>query len=305
MLVLIGSRALKHRIILGRKTVDYDIIGDYKSIIDFAKAFKASSFVPFNEGKYIKIVIADEIYEAEIAYEGTSAESIVEFVKNDRNTKLDGIFHIPSLNVLYMIKMAHRFKRNSPHFLKTMDDIHLMREHGAIITDDLQELYIARQKETYDYKHPSLNVDKKQFFDSDGVNYIYDHDTIHEAIKVLDNPAYTYFKPEENEVYCSQEMFDACGYQVKLLSVYEESCVLAIERSLVPFPNNLTPTKAFKLALMKCCTSIASGYWREFAYEHHDEVIDLYNSIGPDTYWAKFQQGLDNGTVKPYTGSTY
>lgn len=294
MLILIGSQAFFEHIYLDRTPKDTDIIGTYDEIVSYAKSNGATSFVPFNRGKYIKATFGNQILEAEIAWKASSAEAILDYVLNDEETRKCGrVFAIPSLNVLYMIKMAHRFKKNSPHFLKTMSDIHLMRNHGAILDPKLNDIYKHRQKETYNYSHPKLNQDKKSFFDA-SVKYIYDHDSIHEAIKVHDKPAYQSFKKENEEVNCSRELFESCDRSIQLAAVYEESCVLAIERSLVPFPNVKTPKEAFEFALMKVCTSITSGWFREFAWENYHEVLKL---AGEFDFWETFQKALRDGKV--------
>jgi len=57
-----------------------------------------------------------------------------------------------------------------------MKDIHFLRSKGAEIKN--MELFKEREKITYDYGHPKLNVSKDAFFNGDGIQYIYDHDTI-------------------------------------------------------------------------------------------------------------------------------
>jgi hypothetical protein len=294
MLVLIGSRALEHHISTQRDPIDTDFIGYYDDIVSHAKFYKATSFVPFNGGKYIKMTFGKEIVEAEIAWSGSVAESLIKYVENDSETDCCGLrFVTPSLNFLYMLKMSHRYKKNSPHFLKTMNDIHLMRKHGACIPDSLQNLYKARMKETYNYPHPNLNQKKNTFFDS-SVKYVYDHDSIHEAIRLYDIPAYEYYKETNAEVNCSKNLFFKQEKEIQLAGVYEEACVLAIERSLVPFPGIKTPRQAFEMALQKVCTSITSGWFREYAWEHYHEVMN----IDPDCqFWDRFQNALKNGKV--------
>jgi hypothetical protein len=50
---------------------------------------------------------------------------------------------------------------------------------------------------------------------------------------------------------------------------------------------------------MKCCTSIASGFWREYAYENYFKVLNLYS----DSYLDRFKYGLQSGIVKPFKGT--
>lgn len=56
---------------------------------------------------------------------------------------------VPSLNVLYMLKMSHRYLKDSPHFLKTMQDIHAMRKLGAVIPAEWESFYQDRMRDTY------------------------------------------------------------------------------------------------------------------------------------------------------------
>jgi hypothetical protein len=151
-------------------------------------------------------------------------------------------------------------------------------------------------KDTYTNKLPKLNVSKNEFFDAEatGVRYEYIHDTIHLAVKHLSKPAYEFFKPDTNEVYCSKEMFFACDEYIQLLSGLEEAMVLAIERSLVPFPNGKTPKQAFDLALQKLASSISSGWYREFVWENYDRIQSLYH----DDYFGWFLEGVEKGVVK-------
>jgi hypothetical protein len=79
--------------------------------------------------------------------------------------------------------------------------------------------------------------------------------------------------------------------------VYEESCVLALERSQIPFPD-ASPRKSFEYALMKVCTSITSGFFREWAWEHYDDVLALYNELGENDYIERFKR--NRHLLKPY-----
>ena len=81
----------------------------------------------------------------------------------------------------------------------------------------------------------------------------------------------------------------------------EEAAVLAIERSLVPHPGTWSPEYAWKFALAKVCSSITSGWFRAFGYEHLPEILKL----APVGYWDKFQADVEKGLVKSFTGSKY
>jgi hypothetical protein len=197
-----------------------------------------------------------------------------------------------------MLKMSHRYLKNSPHFHKTMGDIKIMRAQGAKLQPDHMEFYKRRQTATYTYGHPKLNVNKTQFFNGDGVEYKYDHDSIHRSVMRGYQPAYEVYKEDQAEVFCSKELFEAAPMHVRLNGVLEEAMVLALERSQIPFPGMKTPLESFLMALEKVCTSITSGWFREFAWENFNEVLDLYDP----NYVNQFWEDVKSGVVTPYVG---
>lgn len=288
MMVLIGSEALRFHG-FNVITKDVDIVGTYDDILSFSKKVGASTFIPINAGKHIKMVINGRIWEAEIAYPDSSAEDLINSVYDsgyDWTEYENNGFAVPSIDFLYTLKMSHRYLRNSPHFHKTMRDIYTLRKCGATIRDNLQEFYKRRMKTTYDYPHPKLNVMKNDFFAGDGVTYKFDHDWIHTVVKMTHKPAYEYFKPDDSQVMVSKEMWNDLPLNLKLCAVIEESMVLAIERSLIPFPNSLTEDQAYEKALVKVCTSITSGWFREFAWENYHIARVGY----PAGFWNNFKK---------------
>jgi len=306
-IVLLGSWALRSYIPGFRNPNDVDIVAYYDDIMPYCNhRGGVRSFYPTSGGKKIVAKLnSGTMLEAEVAWENSLSHELMQYVMSDKKSGVwesDGFkLYTPSLNVLYALKMSHRYLKDSPHFLKTMRDIQAMREHGAEIPADLQDWYNRRVKETYAYKHPNLMQNKANFFNGDGVPYVYDHDTIHEGVALFTMPAYRYYAADDSEVFSDKNKFFAMPRTIQLAGVYEESCVLALERSLIPAPGKLTPEEAFKLALMKVCTSITSGWFREFAWENYDAVIELYKDY-PD-YHERFKIALKKGIVKPYVAS--
>lgn len=325
-MLLIGSRALvaNNPELEGvRRTLDWDFICTIEQFTAWHKANKANLqfAVPTQGGKYYHARDKDGMnYEFELAWEGTSAAMLLQ------QYGIVGIYDEPVTAInddLYLIKMSHRYKRNSPHFLKTMSDIKFLREkEGQWELDRWMDNVVnvpilkAREAESYDYAHPKLNVSSKEFFTGDGVNYIYDHDSIHETQALLwsDNgdtewprPAYTFYMKDGSEVMTSKEKFFSVEEKIRLYGVYEESCVLALERSQIPHglgkEGGPTARWSFEMALMKVCTSITSGWFREYAWENYQKVLDLYNEQGENTYIENFNS-LKH-LLKPYTGETY
>lgn len=304
MLAIIGSAPLIQAGILSREPRDCDLLGDYDELVAFLKSVGARNITPIAEGKKIVARNATTIFECEIAWEGSSAEELLKLILSDPIESYSQIgthkVRNANLNLLYALKMTHRFKKNSPHFLKTMRDIQTMRMHGAIIAPEHQAFYSRRYKETMDYNHPKLNQSKKDFF-TDDVPYQYDHDSIHRAVALYHKPAYEFYKPDDNEVLCSKDMFFAQREDIRLAGVYEEACVLALERSQIPYPNT-DPKASFDMALMKVCTSITSGWFREYGWENYDKVQEfyrVYTKMGLN-YTKLFEDGLAAGIVKPH-----
>jgi hypothetical protein len=208
---------------------------------------------------------------------------------------------VPNLDILFTIKTSHRYLKNSPHFWKTMVDWHLMKKVGAKVRPEYEEFLKIREKETYNYGHPKLNVGKADFFKDDGLNYVYDHDTIHESVARGERPAYTYYMKDGEQVLTDKAKFFSGPREIQLNGVIEEAAVLAIERSLVPHPGVWAQEFAWKFALSKVCSSITSGWFRQFAYENALDIVKMY----PAGYWEKFQRDVEMGLVKPFSGSMY
>ena len=295
-MILVGSVALSYVCedlgkTFPRKCIDYDYLCTEKEWKDVSS--EDGWDLVERKGNKGHIKYKDEHYEFEIAQDNDSTSDLIEYCK------LSGDYYAP-LEVLYLLKMSHRYKKDSPHFLKTMRDIHFMRSIGANIPEELTNVLKKREKETYTYSHPNLNVKSKEFFNGDNINYIYDHDTIHQAVAVLSEPAYKSYMRDGSEVMTSKEKFMSQDEVVKLLGVYEESCVLALERSQIPNDFSVPPEVSFMTALSKVCTSITSGWFREFAYENYNKVVAIYLKMGKLDYIERFKNNFD--LVKEYKG---
>lgn len=286
-MILIGSRALALRApaLLNRKPIDFDFVATRDEAIGWLD-------YPYYE-KDGKIISEETEVPCEFDVSSPSNELLNDLVGTDLVAGRFG--RVPSLDILFTIKSSHKYKKNSPHFWKTAQDFHRMRNAGAQIIPELHKL---REAESYAAQsHPVLMQGKKDFFKDDGIQYKYDHDSIHRSVSLQERPAYTYFTREGEEVFSSKSKFYDQTLQIQLHSVVEESAVLACERSLVPFPGALTPKQAWHYALSKVCSSIASGWWREFAYLNIPAILKLY----PENYFEMFKAGLSNGVVKECT----
>ncbi len=290
-MILIGSRALALRApqLLSRPPLDYDFVCHETDAYEWLYDHGLHKSPVTQEGN--KLIVEEHKIEFDLVTPGSSNEMLLDLaMKCGMATKFG---HVPDLDLLFTIKSSHKHKKNSVHFLKTFRDYHTLKVAGATVRPEYQEFFKLREKETYNYAHPKLNQPKKMFFD-ESVVYTYDHDSIHRAVALQDRPAYTFFSKENEEVFSSKRKFYDQDRKIQLNSVVEESAVLAIERSLVPFPGAMSHKQAWLFAFSKVCTSIASGWWRAFAYDEGPEILNLY----PADYWNRFETGLANGVVK-------
>lgn len=299
-IVVTGSRALALRAprLLLRKPQDFDFVCPREAIhpwLDENSAKMAiSSVEEINRIRPKVILRGTPNCEFELAVEGSTAAMLLDLVRNDPATMQTKFGLVPSLDVLFLLKASHRYLKNSPHFWKTLADYHTLKLAGARIRPEHLGFLRMREKETYTYAHPRLNQDKEGFFSGDQITYVYDHDSIHEAVKLFAVPAYTLFQRDGAEVAVDRAKFEALPHDVKLASVVEEATVLAIERSLVPHPGVMDELSAWRYALSKVMTSITSGWWREFAYDNALEVLKRY----PAGYWDRFQRCIETGIVR-------
>lgn len=271
-MLLVGSALLITPIsILGRKPTDTDYICPYDEYSVWLKHNKSciATHFPISGNKQVVKLKDGKIIEFEIAWDGSTGQQLIEILSGN---------DVRAVDLLYTLKMSHRYKKDSPHFHKTRGDILALRNVGAKIPDTLADWFILREAATYNYSHPSLDKSKSDFFNGDGVIYHYNHDELHGIVKLLPQPAYTYFKPNENDVYCSKGLFDDLPRYVKLAAVFEESCVLAYERSLIPFQTWDNEFSIFLKALTKVASSITSGWFREYAWENLDSVVEMFHT---------------------------
>jgi hypothetical protein len=301
-IVRIGSSALSFHTKSIKVGKDVDFIMTFKDYQTLLKQFKKEDLVshyPISNGKKFVIKTIDKIYEIEIAWPDSTAEEFMNLIMESEHANVyrstNGNIFTPSLNALYVLKMSHRFLRNSPHFLKTMDHIILMRDMGARLDPKFDSWFKKREKETYYYNHPDLTVKKQDFFQDEKYHTV-DHVDIHEAIKLSEIPAYKRIIADGYDVKCDQSKFESLSHEHKMMCVVEESYTLALERMMIPNDFAGSPKLAFTIALQKVCTSITSGWFRNFSWEHYHEAFSMYNS----DYVDKFKSALDAGKVRPF-----
>lgn len=309
MMLVIGSRALDHAGLIGYddiKNSDWDFIADEFHWNQFkGQMFGAEVEVQNPDVRAFKCMHngRETYFEAYIVTdhgnheEKTSSDLLLEYAGEYlKKDNMSGLYWA-SPEMCLAIKLSHRYKKNNPFFRKTMHHIRFLRNKGITLDSKLQEIMELRQKETLNYKHPVLDVKKTTFFDD--TIYTYDHDSIHEAVALAGRPAYTFYMKEGSEVMTSKEKFMALPEEIKLAGVYEETCVLALERSQIPNDfKNVSAEHSFNMALEKVCTSITSGWFREYAWENYHKVQQIYKTLGVMDYVNRFKKNSD--MIRPF-----
>lgn len=324
-MLLVGSQAMRYwdntwaadRL---DKVQDYDIIctkEEFKSLVSSCAKLHKLVEIQFEQGTnkaHAKFLVEGKLQVIESSFidvKGGLQESDLQIHSSSFAYKIPADYSILGVNVdldiampdiLWIMKLSHKYKKNSVHFNKTRLDLIEFKNAGwnedhLAGHSNLKEMLAFRERLTYNYSHPKLAQGKKTFF-TDSVPYQYDHDTIHEAVKMLDRPAYQYYMQDGAEVMCSKEKFFDLPEIVRLYGVLEESYVLALERAIIPHQTNYK--RAFDIALEKVCTSITSGWFREFAYENYDKIQALYHPSFVD----KFNKSLDEGKILPYNSDS-
>lgn len=303
--IIVGSKAaLAQDAIQKRVPKDTDIFaGNEDDITEYCRDF---NFEPLWErtietpkGK-VMFDANGGILEVELGTKCENVQAIIDAM--DKDWSRIGIY--AHIDWLYFLKMSHRFKKDSPHFFKTMNDIHDLRRRGAKMPEGSEALFKERERLTYTYKHPNLKVDKDKFFKGDEVPYIYDHDSIHVVVALDGAPAYTKYMKEGEQVMCSKEKFMEAPLRVRILGGLEEALVLTAERSLIPNDFKPDPDRMFVFALSKVCTSITSGWFREWCWENFYRILHTYDKECKGVWVEKVKKAIAENQLLPYNGNS-
>lgn len=210
----------------------------------------------------------------------------------------DDLVYAPN-EVLFSLKKSHihypiKFKKHIDVYNK------LYKEFSGI--DKLSEITKINNDETSlrlgELKTPKLNKSAKEFFgQSNGyVTEYFIHDDIHKMVAYKDEPMYVYMQKDPESAMCSKDLWDKFKPIEKLHCVLEECYVIALERKILPMlfggKKYLSSTEAFEWALMRVCTTLCSGWFREHATNNYYTLIDMYNKNYVEDFLNKYDKGL-------------
>ena len=245
--MLIGSRAYAHwdkSFIINER--DWDIISDVRpnAMVDIqpTSKFIGSEFLKFASDEF---VIIGGIEYPICSLRGLSALKLSHLSLDYRWIK--------------HISFWHKFLKE--HF--NPEDLPLVKERERLTLLD------------YKQKNPKLNMSNVDFFD-DFVQKKYDHDYIHELVAFYDEPLYCKLKFDDKRhlAWCEIELWNQLSHEDKLKCICEEASTIALERFLLPQKQRF-PNVAYYDALQKVCTSLTSGWFRDYAIWHWPELMKM------------------------------
>ena len=300
---LIGSRALKVHFPTSREPKDYDLLCDQKEMEALCDLHRSTIEQKPGSAKGM-IWIEGNLVEFSLTDLCETNHLYADYCSNQIHTlrQIDclgaPIFVVPH-SVLYSLKRSHRFY---PRFFdKHIQDYHILKSH-LNSTDTLSHITALREIETEKLygklKTPSLDKKADSFFMDNVSNKTFIHDEIHAVMAHREFPMFTYIKACTEKVACSKSKFNDLPYQDRIRCVLEEAYVIALERLIIPmlFVGSAitTPERAFKWALMRICTTLCSGWFREFALDNYPRIWDLHNR----DYTKKFLTAFELGKIK-------
>lgn len=304
-MLVVGSKALNYHFPdLKREVKDIDIIGtkdDIKYLINtlspekiretesITTLFNIQTPNEFFNTKNVEILNAD------------NSEALSEYIKFDtQDGKLGSGLRFASPEVLLSLKKSHI---NFPiKFEKHIKDYNFLL--SKLKEDKLSKITKTNFKETEkrvgELRTPSLKKSTMNFFgQSDGyVKYFYIHDDIHRVMSHYDRPVYEDMQVDSSSAWCEKDMWNKFSFEKKAKCVLEEAYVIALERRIIPMLNGcgevVTSKKAFEWALMRICTNLCSGWFRQFATDNYLNILEYYNP----NYVQKFLKAESEGLIK-------
>lgn len=262
--MLIGSRAIAHwnKNFKVKPGADWDIV-DYPTRESF---YRREFFIPDNE----RIEWHRPSPSEPLGY------SNLQLVRNYQHKFVCNPY---GLAIIYRSHL-HRDWNWDGHICKYHRFIVPMLSSSDLVSlkdDPLLLERIKLTKQAYPQGNPKLNKSNMDFFD-DPVTKVYDHDFLHELYAYEDRPMFEKLKrPEQFDLaWCAKDLWDDLSQTQKLQCVAEETYVIATERFMIPNNWDFATKRAYYRALKKVCTTLTSGWFRDFAIDNFPEVYNLY-----------------------------
>jgi hypothetical protein len=303
-MLIVGSKALKHHYPdFPRVINDIDLIGFAKDAILLTKLLEPSEVKNTEHTILLKnIKNKTDVYNTnnvEILLADNSI-SLKKYLDYDKGK----IY--ASKEVLYSLKKSHihfpiKFKKHIHDYCFLHDVL-----FGEDVLSEITKLNYQETEQRFGkLKTPSLNKSVESFFDQskEYVTSYFIHDDIHQVMSHYEKPLYLKMQKDPSIAKCDKDLWRIFPYEHKCQCVLEEAYVIALERKILPMifggGKGYTSDEAFDWALMRICTTLCSGWFREFATKNYFIVKKLYNN----EYVEKFLTEYKNGNIKRQTSN--
>lgn len=206
---------------------------------------------------------------------------------------IDVINGYADIDSLYTIKCSHLGWSN-PMWQKHKQDVLYLQCIGGNLDRKLYDSLVEFWREELgDKSFLSLDKTKKDFF-TDKVNYVYDHDYLHELVAYPYKPMYTKTLKKDSEVLVDKDKFNVLEYNDKVRMFREEIAVIALERWVLnpAWKGKVGWYQAHGLSLQKTITKLTKNWATDFL------VLNLKEFIKPDFTYYKH-------TIKQLGGMRY
>ena len=303
-MLVVGSKALNYYFPeFQREVKDIDIIGTTDDIKYLIKTLNPEKVLDnHNITTLLNIQNQNEFFNTKNVevLNSDNSEALTEYVKYETNVNLGGGLRYASPEVLLSLKKSHiHFPIK---FQKHIKDYNLLLDF--LKEDKLANITKINFKETElrfgKLKTPSLKKSTRKFFDqSEGyLKYFYVHDDIHQVMAHYDRPIYEDMQTTSESAWCQKELWDNFSFEKKAKCVLEEAYVIALERKIIPMLNGVSDVvsskKALEWSLMRICTTLCSGWFRQFAADNYSRICEYVNH----QYVQKFLEAEQMGKIK-------
>ena len=303
-MLVVGSKALNYHFPeFQREVKDIDIIGTTDDIKYLIKTLNPEKVLDnHNITTLLNIQNQNEFFNTKNVevLNSDNSEALTEYVKYETNVNLGGGLRYASPEVLLSLKKSHiHFPIK---FQKHIKDYNLLLDF--LKEDKLANITKINFKETElrfgKLKTPSLKKSTRKFFDqSEGyLKYFYVHDDIHQVMAHYDRPIYEDMQTTSESAWCQKELWDNFSFEKKAKCVLEEAYVIALERKIIPMLNGVSDVvsskKALEWSLMRICTTLCSGWFRQFAADNYSRICEYVNH----QYVQKFLEAEQMGKIK-------
>lgn len=297
---LTGSRALDYWSDRSSDKSDWDIIASERELNKLGLTFQGKDYLKIDSCN-VEFLNTEALNNAVVSNLDVSNYHYTVSKNTEKWFGKEVVVTVQNPCQLYITKRSHiwrplKFVKHI-HELKTIKEV-LVNHDLWPIPETYQKVLEERIKLTkkeFGDRVPSLNKSNDDFFD-DAVTKQYVHDDLHKVVAYYNRPLYEKMKENYESAKCEKRLWDRFTHEDKVRCVREECYVIGLERFLIPkldSPPLPSPKFSFHKALEKVCTTLTSGWFRDFAIDNYFEIADY--DVG---YYGKFFQAKDNGDLK-------